>query len=215
MPAKGSSVAGFFVFYLGNLIIFQSGFFYLFRMRGDDLKFAAALAFLSRVCEFFMALMLVAIFATIAFHFTPTVPGTNGSAYYQVPVSQLPHALPPPPDPTKLDEQIVKRLNQGSANLMEARAWKKMQPVDASLNDLIDQEYKADAGKVYIDFDFANRSQPHPGLHPTRVIVQLPRSDAERATCLDVAQAYVSDNGLTQTWDDKALSRQYLEVDLK
>jgi hypothetical protein len=195
--------------------IFQPCFWYVFRIPAIDLKFAALMALVSRLCNFFLLLVLVGVAVSYAAnHAPPTVPGTNGATYQSIPASRIPPPMfnSPSPNPgplassqssngpTPVDTQISWLIHTPRSPVMEGYAWLRLGEKSDESRKVISQMYDAGAMKVYVG-----------GLI---MFVQLPDDPGVRAACLEVSRTYRRDVGLGDTPADMSRNYQYIVLNL-
>jgi len=196
-----SSVEIWAISVIGLTVMYQLAFVYLFRLSAADLKFAALMSLASRLCNFFMWLILVAfVVSWIANHSQP-------SASPYIPVSQVPPTISPGTPmtvqpgqnvPTALDELISQRIKQHPFEMQEGFAWCRSGGADDADRKLVNDIYAAGADKVYVD-----------GIS---LYAQLPGDPAKRAACMKVADAFRQDNGMSNKVDN--MNYEYAVVDL-
>jgi hypothetical protein len=178
-------------------VIYHLCFAYMFRISLVDIKFAALMSFTSRLCNFFLQLIFIALIASIlsnrphpasqyALQTPPTIaPGT--------PMTVQPGQT----GPTVADDLISARIKQNPFGIQEGYAWCRTGAADDADKKLVSDLYNAGSGKVYID-----------GF---KLYAQLPVDPAKRTACLDVTDKFRSDHGLPPADN---LNYQYAVINL-
>ena len=185
-------------------LVYHGCFAYMFRIPWYDVKFAALIGICSRVCNFLMEVILVALLTSIALNRMPAqAPMAN------VPVHQLPPmipmnapmtAQPGQNQPTAFDDMISQHIHQSSFHVMEGYAWCRTGMANDADKKLVSDLYNAGADKVYVE-----------GF---TIYAQLPGDPTKRSACLDVAHAHRKKNGMLDDAALNSLNYQYVVIDV-
>jgi hypothetical protein len=184
-------------------LIYHLCFWYMFRLSAADAKFAALMAFVSRLCNFFMTLIIIALAESIiASHAHPS------SSQY-IPAIRTPLTISPgtpltvqpgQTGPTAMDELISQQIRQNPFRIQEGYAWCRTGAADDADKKLVSDLYGAGADKVYIN-----------GF---TMYALLPSDPAKRTACLDVAHAFRHDHAIPDSATTNSLNYQYVVINL-
>ncbi|MGD0465027.1 MAG: hypothetical protein ABSB74_21295 [Tepidisphaeraceae bacterium] len=184
-------------------VVYHICFWYLFRLSGADIKFAGLMSLVSRLCNFFMTLIVIALIMSLAAsHARPT------ASPYVSAIRAPPMITPGTPltvqpgqtGPTALDELISQRIRQNPFRIQEGYAWCRTGAADDADKKLVSDMYGAGADKVYVD-----------GF---TLYALLPDNPAKRSACLNVAHVFRKDNGIPDTAATNNLNYQYVVIGL-
>jgi hypothetical protein len=190
------------VYAVALAIIYHAGFLYLFRLSLEEIKFASLMALVSRLCNFFLWLIALALVTSIianrAQATAPPVPAIRAPLTIApgTPMTVQPGQI----SPTALDTLISQRIKQNPRQIMEGYAWCRTGAADNADKKLISDIYNAGAGRVYMD-----------GF---TMYAALPVDPAKRAACLDVAHAFRLANGMVDNAATNSLNYQYVVINL-
>jgi hypothetical protein len=184
-------------------LIYHLCFWYMFRLSAADAKFAALMAFVSRLCNFFMTLIVIALAASII------ASRAYPSASQYIPATRTPLTISPgtpltvqpgQAGPTPMDELISQQIKQNPFRIKEGYEWCRTGAADDADKKLVSDLYGAGADKVYIG-----------GF---TLYARLPADPAKRTGCLDVAHAFRHDHAIPDTAATNSLNYQYVVINL-
>jgi hypothetical protein len=202
IPKKNDGGAEAWLIYLVVLaLIYFICFGYLFRLSAGDIKFASLMALVSRLCNFFLALIAIAVMGSLAADRAQQA-AANVAAIRSQPTTSPGAPLPVQlgqPGATALDDMISHRIATNQSHIQEGNAWCRTGAADDADKKLISDMYGAGAVKIYMD-----------GF---TMYAQLPGDSAKRKACLEVASAFRRDNGITGGTAAN-LNYQYVVIDL-
>jgi hypothetical protein len=199
--SRSNGGLGFWLIYaLVLAVIYQFCFGYVFRLSAADFRFAWRMAAVSRLCDFFMTLAVIALFTSLAAsHARPTA-----SPY--VPAIQTPPTISPgtpltvqpgQTGPTVNDELISQEISRNPFHIQEGYAWCRTGAADDADKKLISDMYGAGAAKV--------------SMNGFTMYALLPDDPAKRTACLNVASAFRIANGIP---DNSSMNYQYAVINL-
>jgi hypothetical protein len=185
-------------------LLYHLCFWYMFRLSIADAKFAALMAFVSRLCNFFMTLIVIALAESIiASHAHP-------SASQYIPAKRAPLTISPgtpftvqpgQTGPTAFDELISQQIKQNPFTIKEGYEWCRTGAANDADKKLVSDLYGAGADKVYVG-----------GLS---LYAQMPTDPAKRAACQAIAHAFRHDHALPDSAAANSLNYQYLVINLR
>jgi hypothetical protein len=183
-------------------VVYQVCFWYLFRLSAVDLKFAALMSFFSRLCNFFLMLVLLGLITSLAArHAQPSASSIPAIRAAPVIAPGTPVTVQPGnPGPTVLDERISARIRQHPFQILEGYAWARTGAADDADKKLISDLYGAGADKVYV--------------YGFNLYALLPADSLKRDKCAEVAHRFRADNHMRDSAGMNAMNYQYLIVDL-
>ncbi len=126
--------------------VYHICFWYMFRLSIADIKFASLMSLISRICNFFMTLILIALIESwVTSHARPTA-SPNVSAI-KAPLTISPGtplmAQPGQTGPTAMDELISQQIKQNPFHIQEGYAWCRTGAADEASKKLIGDMYGA------------------------------------------------------------------------
>jgi hypothetical protein len=184
-------------------VVYHICFWYMFSLSAADIKFAALMSFTSRLCNFFMTLIVIALIASIVATHAKPIASPNVSAIRTPPAISPGTPLmvqPGQSGPTVVDQLITQRIKQNPFQMQEGYAWCRTGAADEAGKKLVSDMYGAGAEKVYV-YEFT-------------LYALLPDDPAKRGACLDVAHAFRKDHGIPDNAAMNSLNYQYVVINL-
>jgi hypothetical protein len=184
--------------------VYHICFWYMFRLSIADIKFASLMSLISRICNFFMTLILIALIESwVTSHAHPM-------ASPNVPAIRAPLTISPgtpltvqpgQTGPTVMDELITQQIKQNSHHIIqEGYAWCRTGAADDVSKKLIGDMYGAGADKVYIG-----------GF---TMYALLPTDPDKRVACLNVAHTFRHDHAIPDNAAANSFNYQYVVINL-
>jgi hypothetical protein len=201
ISSKSNGGLGFWLIYAVVLaVIYQFCFGYVFRLSAADFRFAWRMAAVSRLCDFFMTLAVIALFTSLAASHARQTASPYVSAIRTPPTISPGTPLTVQPGqtaPTALDELITEKIRQNPFRIQEGYAWCRTGAADDADKKLVSDLYDAGAAKVC--------------MNGFTMYALLPGDPAKRTACMNVAHAFRIANGIP---DDSSMNYQYAVINL-
>jgi hypothetical protein len=181
-------------------VVYHICFWYMFRLSAADIKFASLMSFVSRLCNFFMTLIVIALVESLA----ASHPKPTASPY--IPARLAPVTISPGTSltvqpgqtgPTVMDQLISQEISRNSFHIQEGYAWCRTGAADDADKRLVSDMYGAGATKVY--------------MNGFTMYTLLPGDPAKRTACMNVASAFRIANGIH---DNSSMNYQYAVINL-
>jgi len=193
-----------FVSWFVMTLLYQLCVIYLFRIPPIDFKFAFLMALVARLANWFLAIIIVALFVSIAANRAQPVASPNIPARQQPMVNFSPNTPltvhPGQTSPTPLDQMISAQIKRDPVHIIEGYAWCRTGLADDAAKKLISDMYNAGANKVYVG-----------GF---TMYAELPDNPEKRTACLAVAHDFRASFGQPNDSFAVSLNYQYAVVDM-
>jgi hypothetical protein len=159
------------------------------------------MAFVSRLTNWLLTIVLLAVFVSWALNHTPANANQNASAFQpgpSYPVGPL-AAVHPSQFPSGLsDDMISQAIKEHPFNLLEGFAWCRTAMADDAGKKLVNDLYAAGADKVYVS-----------GF---TLYAQLPDDSVKHAACMKIVDDFRTAAGMPNDVDSR--NHEYAVVDM-
>ena len=164
-------------------IVYHVCFWYMFRLSAGDIKFAALMSFVSRLCNFFMTLILIALIGSISANRAQPTASPYVSAIRTPPTISpgMPMTVQPgQTGPTAMDELISQEIQRNPNRIQEGYAWCRSGAADDADKKLVSDMYSGRRTKFLWADSPCTRDSP--ATRPNKAQYLNWRMDSEAAT---------------------------------